>query len=235
MNKKDLGKAYDQFCEEINNIKIFTEQVKENKKDNLTTGSKNLCFDMAIIFLCKKFETFILNCLVTIINNDSTVFSENAGHLKLPKHMNQKVCHYLIYSDGYFNFRNYGGLIKEMRKYISDESIKEIKNHINPKKENQSKKEKKGKETLDLMFPLRNFAAHDSSLAKSKAIESIKEKEKSQRKCLQSSGTWLKQKKNFDEIADNIKEIAYVICKTLSKELRKSREKGTSKDPSSPA
>ena len=203
MKKKNLELSQERFCTNIDQVKQFTKQVRNFTK-SLTNEDKDscfddLCFDMAIIVLYREFENFMLDCLVTMINKDSSIFSERTKR-KFPNHMNVEVCRYLICGDGYFDFKGRKGLIDKISKYVP-------KNHTFLKIIQKSEYE----DALNQLSALRNFAAHDSSVAKKRAIDSL------HRKRLRSSGAWLKREKNFEGIADKLKTMAEDICDDLSK------------------
>ena len=112
MRKKSIKHATGDFSEAVNEILKFTRLVK-----GISDKHESWCFGLAIIHLYREFENLILNCLVALINNDSSTFSERTGR-QFPKHMNVEVCEYLICGDGYFDFRGRDGLIKEIGKFV---------------------------------------------------------------------------------------------------------------------
>ena len=192
MRKKSMELAAKKFDEQVARILEFTKRVKEVRKlrksvkngmtqeDSsrfyLTKDDENVCFDIAIISLYREFENFILGCLIAFINNNPSTFAEHKGR-RFPKNIGVEACEYLICGDGYFDFRGYDGLIKEIKKFVPS-------NHwflAIVKKDDY-------KDALNKLSSLRNFAAHNSSVSKKKALKCTKQQR------MLSSGAWLKIK-----------------------------------------
>ena len=217
MKKKDLQKSVKDFKKSVKEIEDF---VKHCQKVGLTDKYVSWSFDLAIIRLYREFENLILNCLVGLINNDSSTFSEHKG-FKFPKHMNVKVCEYLVRGDNYFNFSGYSGLIKEIRKFVP--STNHTCDNNNNDSSNDSNngllgivKKSEYKDSLNQLIALRNFAAHNSSGSKEAALKYT------DRKGMSSSGAWLKRKEpgcpeiRFTKICESLKAMAKEIEEEVS-------------------
>ena len=190
MRKKSIKKAARDFVENMDGIIKFTAR---SAGPHLTDQDKSWCHDLAIIRLYREFEGLILRCLVALINSDATTFSQ-LKRRKFPKHMNVAVCDYLICGDGYFNFSGRDGLIREINKCVP-------KNHWLP----TAVKKRRYKDAINRMCALRNFAAHDSSVSKKRALEVIGQKK------MLSSGAWLSSQGRFNKICKGLKGLAEEI------------------------
>ncbi|MXW41263.1 MAG: hypothetical protein F4Z75_09030 [Synechococcus sp. SB0668_bin_15] len=197
MNKKSIKCAANTFSTAVDEILGFTGSVKL-----LSAKHESWCFDLAIILLYREFENLILNCLVALINNDSSTFSKCTGR-QFPKHMNVEVCEYLICGDGYFDFKGYEHLKDQVKKLVPNDHwlLNTIRNY---------------KEALERLSRLRNFAAHNSSTSKRHALKSISTTG-NERKNLSTSGAWLKIQESgspenrFTKICESLKKMAEEI------------------------
>lgn len=212
LRKNSIKLAAKTFRINVEVIQDFAKRVKQVRKTRkqvkpvayLTKDDENLCFDIAIIFLYREFENLMLNCLVASINNNSTHFSEQKS-INFPKHMSKKVCEYLVCGNDYFDFKDYGGLIKEIKKFVSsDRDDQKLYCHW------LLRIVEKYKDPLSKLSPLRNFAAHNSSRAKKAALKFTN------RQRMSSSGAWLKGRgkgqktgeNRFTKICETLKEMA---------------------------
>ncbi len=190
MRKKSIRRAAGDFAANVDDIISFTTRCAGPQ---LTDQDQSWCFDLAIIRLYREFEDLMLSCLVALINADATTFSQLKGR-KFPSHMNVEVCEYLICGDGYFDFSGRDGLIGTIKRYVPSA-------HWLP----TAVKKQKYKDALETMCALRNFAAHDSSVSKTRALSAIDQKRMS------SSGAWLKKQRRFEKICTRLKELANEI------------------------
>ena len=183
MNKKSIKLLAENFSENVDEILEFTQRVKKvtipkNQAEMtafLKEEDEDRCFDIAIISLYQEFENLIFECLVALINNDSSTFSKHKG-LEFPRHMKVEICEYLICGDGYFDFKGRGGLIKKIREFVPD-------NHCLVR----IVKSENYKSELNKLVALRNFAAHKSSVSKKQALKYTE-----QTRMSSTSGAWLK-------------------------------------------
>ena len=188
MRKKSIKLAARTFVAHTDEIIEFPQRCVATGP--LTDQDLSWCFDLAIIRLYPEFEDLMLSCLVAQINIDTTTFSQLKKR-SFPQHMNVEVCEYLICGDGYFDFAGRDGLIKTIKKIVpaklwlptivADDAYTDA---------------------LKKLSALRNFAAHDSSVFKKRALDSIGQKRMS------SSGAWLKKQKRFTTICASLKLMA---------------------------
>lgn len=179
------------FRANVDEIVAFT--ARSTGSANLSDEDQSWCFDLAIIRLYREFEDLMLSCLVALINNDTTTFSQQKNR-SFPKHMNVEVCEYLICGDGYFDFAGRDGLIKTIKKIVPA-------THWLP----TIVGDPKYTDALKKLSALRNFAAHDSSVSKKRALDAINQKR------IHSSGAWLKKLNRFTAICDSLKHMAQRI------------------------
>jgi hypothetical protein len=191
MRKKSIKLAAQNFRSNVDEIIQFTTRALRSA--GLTDQDQSWCFDLAIIRLYREFEDLMLSCLVALINNDSTTFSQHKRR-EFPKHMNVEICEYLICGDGYFDFAGRDGLIKTIKNFVPS-------NHWLPKIVGDAAY----RGTLEKLSALRNFAAHDSSVSKKRALQAIGQQRMS------SSGAWLKKQNRFTAICNSLKDMAQKI------------------------
>jgi hypothetical protein len=108
--------------------------------------------------------------------------------------MNVEVCEYLICGDGYFDFAGRDGLLKTIKKIVQN-------GHWLPLIVSDAAYTN----ALKKLSALRNFAAHDSSVSKKRALEAIGQERMS------SSGAWLKKQNRFATICNSLKAMAQQI------------------------
>ncbi|MGD9730177.1 MAG: hypothetical protein AB7F91_16370 [Parvularculaceae bacterium] len=190
MRKKSIRKAARDFVTNIDGIVDFTNRTGGPQ---LTDQDQSWCYDLAIIRVYREFEDLMLSCLVALINSDASTFSQLKGR-NFPDHMNVEVCEYLVYGDGYFDFSGRDGLISTIKKFVPA-------THWLP----TAVKKPAYKDALERMCALRNFAAHDSSVSKKRALASIDQERMS------SSGAWLKKQGRLVAICDRLKQLANEI------------------------
>lgn len=191
MRKKSIKLAAQTFVKNVDKIVTFTQ--RGGAAPPLTEQDESWCYDLAIIRLYREFEDLMLSCLVALINNDTTTFSQ-VKQRTFPKHMNVEVCEYLICGDGYFDFAGRDGLLKTIKKIVPNghwlSAIVGDAAYTN---------------ALKKLSALRNFAAHDSSVSKKRALEAIGQARMS------SSGAWLKKQNRFAAICNSLKAMAQQI------------------------
>lgn len=188
MRKKSIKLAARTFVAKTDEIIAFAQRGVAAAP--LTAQDESWCFDLAIIRLYREFEDLMLSCLVALINNDTTTFSQLKKR-SFPQHMNVEVCEYLICGDGYFDFAGRDGLIKTVKKIVPAA-------HWLP----TIVADAAYTDALKKLSALRNFAAHDSSVSKKRALEAIGQERMS------SSGAWLKKRNRYAAICDSLKLMA---------------------------
>lgn len=180
MKKKSGKKAATSFKQEVKAIESFLVAVGEAA---LSDAHVTWTHEYAIIRLYRALEDLILNSLIAAINNDTGQLSMKTG-VAFPKHLTDGVCAYLIEGDGYFDFRGRDGLIRTLKKFLPDTHY--LLGVV---------KDSKYKDALDRLVALRNLAAHDSRVAKSRALVVLKTRR------ISSSGAWIKKQNRFHELS----------------------------------
>jgi len=191
MRKKSMKLAAQVFVVNVDEILAFV--ARGTGTAGLTEQDHSWCYDLAIIRLYREFEDLMLSCLVALINTDTTTFSQQKKRT-FPKHLNVEVCEYLICGDGYFDFAGRDGLLKTIKKIVPNGHW--LPNVVGDAVYTQS---------LKKLSALRNFAAHDSTVSKKRALEAIAQDRMS------SSGSWLKKQNRFTTICDSLKALAQQI------------------------
>ena len=191
MRKKSIKLAAQTFVANVDEIVAFTQRGMAAAP--LTEQDQSWSYDLAIIRLYREFEDLMLSCLVALINNDTTTFSQLKKRT-FPKHMSVEVCEYLISGDGYFDFAGRDGLLKTIKKIVPN-------GHWLPTIVGDAAYTN----ALRKLSALRNFAAHDSSVSKKRALEAIGQERMS------SSGAWLKKQNRFGTVCNSLKAMAQQI------------------------
>jgi hypothetical protein len=191
MRKMSIKLATRAFTTNVDDIVSFAQRGAAAAP--LTEQDESWCYDLAVIRLYREFEDLMLSCLVALINNDTTTFSQLKKRT-FPKHMNVEVCEYLICGDGYFDFAGRDGLLRTIKKFVPS-------GHWLPTIVGDAAYTN----ALKKLSALRNFAAHDSSVSKKRALEAIGQERMS------SSGAWLKKQNRFATICTSLKAMAQQI------------------------
>lgn len=191
MRKKSIKLAARTFVANVDEIIAFTDRA--GAAALLTEQDQSWCYDLAIIRVYREFEDLMLSCLVALINNDTTTFSQLKKRT-FPRHLNVEVCEYLICGDGYFDFAGRDGLLKTIKRIVPN-------GHWLPTIVGNAA----FSAGLKKLSALRNFAAHDSSVSKKRALEAIGQERMS------SSGAWLKKQNRLTEICNSLKTMAQQI------------------------
>ena len=114
MPKKKSGKrAAKEFEARLDEIEDFLADINAA---NLAAASVSRCYESAVIRTAIAFEKLMLSCLVTAINNDTSMLSQTTG-IQFPKHLTDEVCEFLVVGDGYFDFRGWDGLLKVSKQF----------------------------------------------------------------------------------------------------------------------
>lgn len=192
MKKANAKKAAEDFIEKVHEIKEFVDS-----KNLAKLSKKHITWahEYAVIRLYREFEDMILKSLIAAINIDTDLLKKRTG-IDFPKHINCEACQYIIVRDGYFNFRGRDGLIGTLKKFVPKEHylVKIVKNEIY-------------REPLDRLSAFRNFAAHYSKPARTRALEAVG----GNRKRLASAGAWLKTQNRFGELCRSLINLANEI------------------------
>lgn len=184
--KKSVKGCAQQFKREVRELLRFCAAAESS----LTDAQVSLAYDAAVIRAYASFERMIIGALTGAINNDTSVLSATT-HVQFPKSLTDEVCEYIIIGNGYFNFRGRSGLISEVKKYVPD-------NHYLV----SAVKKLSYRASLDQLVALRNYAAHDSIVAKQSALKATSQQR------MGTAGSWLKRQGRFKAIVGDLVKIA---------------------------
>lgn len=187
--KKSIKGSADWFIQCAEEIDTFLSTVSVGQ----SAEHVSWLYGYAIIKLYRAFETFVLDCLIGAINNDTGTLSAKAG-IPFPKHLTDEVCEYIITGQGYFDFKGRDGLIKTIKGYVADDHY--LLGSI---------KQQTYKEALEQLTALRNYAAHESFKSKKAALDAIGVER------IGSAGSWLKRQNRYFRISEKLKELAAEI------------------------
>jgi len=187
--KKSVKRSAITFQERANEILEFVKSAREH----LSEKHISWAYEYAIIRLYREFEVLMLDALVGAINNDTSTLSERTG-IPFPKHLTDEVCKYLIVGNGYFDFKGRDGLIQTLKRFVPQ-------NHYLV----EVVMKDDYREALEQLSVLRNFAAHASTAAKTRAKRTV------QQQRMPDAGSWLKKQKRLENIVENIKSLAKEI------------------------
>lgn len=187
--KKSVKEAARHFREQADAITAFLATPGRNQSKEHASW----LHEYGVIRLYREFERLILGALVGAINNDTSTLSRSVG-IQFPAHLTDEVCEFIVIGDGFFDFKGRDGLIQKLRKYIPE-------NHCLV----SAMKSPKYKTPLEQLSALRNLAAHDSTVARSRAKDAVGQKR------MGSAGSWLKAKGRLASLARQLKELATEI------------------------
>ena len=188
--KRSVKKCARQFETAVSGVQVFADAAT---KTNLTDSQISWVYEYAIIALYRALESMILDALVGAINNDTAVVSKTLG-VKLPPHLRNEVCRFLVTGTGYFDFKGRNGLIRTLKKFVPESHYLV-----------QTIKKQRYKPTLEQLSALRNFATHDSPQAKRAALAAIGLARMS------SVGAWLKRQQRLNTLTANLGRLAKEI------------------------
>jgi cupin superfamily acireductone dioxygenase involved in methionine salvage len=190
MKKKSIKKSIEDFeaaCDEI------VDFVIEAQDKSMSDQSISWTYDYAIIRLYREFESLILDAIVASINNDTATISSTTG-VNFPKHLTDEVCEYLVTGDQYFDFKGRDGLIRTLKRFVPEDHYLCL-----------IVKNAKHKQSLERLSALRNFAAHNSAQAKSRALKVVDQDR------LGSAGSWLKIQNRFHLLVRDLKLLTHEL------------------------
>lgn len=191
MRKKNIPRVIERFERELQDIDSFLASTTSLSKQH-----RSWAYEHGVIRLYRSFETMMLETLVAVMNKDMKTVSERLG-VRLPKHLTDEACQYLVTGGGYFDFRGREGLLKKLQQFLpkSHSLVKTIKKH-------------EYKTALERLVTLRNFAAHGSAQSKKAAKDSTGQTK------IGSAGAWLKRQKRFGLIEETLRKLAKDIRTT---------------------
>jgi hypothetical protein len=109
--------------------------------------------ESVLLRLCAHWEFFVNEHIVACINSDHSKLSDFFG-VKIPRHPSKDLCHALLFSGSYRDFKSFGDLKGFSKKILPDQSnpfLKVPKEHA---------------DRIDEVHKLRNYLAHYSSVSK---------------------------------------------------------------------
>jgi hypothetical protein len=187
--RKSIKKVAQDFQADVIAVKSFAAAAR----DALSVQDTTWAYEYAIIRLYRDFEDLILNALKGAINNNTSTLSKTLN-IEFPKSLSDAVCEYIVTGGSYFDFKGRDGLIKTLKSYVpADHYLVEIV------------KKDKYKDALERLSALRNFAAHDSELSRTKAKAAVDQNR------IGAAGAWLKSQDRLETIADRLTELAQEI------------------------
>lgn len=184
--KKSIKGSASWFVSCADEIEAFLTIVTPNQTKEHVSWLHNY----AVIKLYRTFESFVLDCLIGAINNDTATLSGKAG-ISFPKHLTDEVCEYIITGQGYFDFKGRTGLISTIKRYVPDTHYLLV-----------TVKHQKYKEALEHLCALRNYAAHESFKSKKAALDALGASR------IGSAGAWLKCQGRYARLSAKLKDLA---------------------------
>jgi len=191
--KKSVKNRAADFRNRVSSISDFLSAAESN----LTAQHVSWAYEYGVLRLYREFESMILDALVGAINNDTSTIASRTG-VAFPKHLTDEVCEYLIIGDGFFDFKGRDGLIKTLKEYVPDDHyLVEIV------------KKQKYKDALERLSALRNLAAHNSEIAKTRAKDAAGQER------MPEAGAWLKKQNRLNTMLDSLRQLSEEI-KTIA-------------------
>jgi hypothetical protein len=184
--KKSVRKAAQDFRSQTAALKGFLTAVTPNQSKEHVSW----LYEAAVIRLYREFELLVLEALVGAINNDTATISTRVG-IEFPKHLTDEVCEFLVIGDGFFDFKGRDGLIRIIKRFVPDAHYLV-----------QVVKKNKYRDALEQVSALRNLAAHDSSVARKRARETVGQKR------IGSSGSWLKTQDRLNKLVTKLDDLS---------------------------
>ncbi len=184
--KKSVKKSATAFKQKADAITAFLDSARQN----MTEQHVSLAYKYGVLRLYREFESMMLDALVGAVNNDTGTLTKRAG-IAFPKHLTDEVCEYLIIGDGYFDFKGRNGLIDTLKDYVPADHYLVA-----------AVKKEKYKEALEQLSALRNLAAHNSKIAKTRAKEAVDQER------MPEAGAWLKKQDRLESVISRLKELA---------------------------
>jgi hypothetical protein len=184
--KKSVKRSANDFKARADDVAAFATDAKQKFTDQQVSWA----YDYAILRLYREFEALMLDALVGAISNDTATIAKSTG-ITFPKHLTDEVCEYLIIRNGYFDFRGRDGLIRTLKEYVPADHYLVT-----------AVKKDKYRESLERLSALRNLAAYNSAVAKTRAKKAV------QQERMPDAGSWLKKQDRLKAIIDRLKELA---------------------------
>ena len=184
--KKSVRKAAQDFIDKAEDVLDFCEHAKSWK---MSDQEHSWVYEAGLVKLEAAFEHLMLHALVGTINNNTSILSAASG-AQFPRHLTDEACEFIVTGGGYFDCRGRDGLIATLKRFLRPKpSNARVPTHYLVSVVG----DRRYKETLDRLFALRNFAAHESRQSKLAARKAVGVN-------LGSAGSWLKRQERFNDL-----------------------------------
>ena len=185
-NKKSYRKVIHTFLKELDDQESFVQRAADA---GLSGRPLTLVYEMSLIKLVSAVELLVLDSMVTAINRDPAAVGRRAG-VRIPSHLTDDMCEYLIIRNGYFSFGNRSDLLKRVRDVLpADHWLV------------QALQESIQKESFDRMMALRHYAAHGSQYSRKKAKEQVGAKR------LSTAGAWYASERRHAALVRSLRHL----------------------------
>jgi len=185
-NQVSIKAVANRFLSECDELADYLQQ----QHRSFTGKFLSYAYDFAIIKLFKDFEELLLNSIVGIINNNAPYIQDAQGGFR-KKSIVKSQAEMMFLRGRYFSFKGTNGLLNDIRTIVPQRHW--ITTILADTSYNS---------TFNVLIPLRNFAAHTSKNAKQKAIAAVGLSQ------LGQSGVWLRSSGRFDNIINDLRDIA---------------------------
>jgi len=189
-NKKSMSKVIRNFHLAIDEQQDFVELALAAR---MTDRHVSLIYEMSLIKIVSAVELLVLDSMITVINRDAAAVRRRHG-IRVPLHMTNDMCEFLIVRNGYFSFSNRETMLTRVNEFFLRDHWLAV-----------TLRASSNKDSFDRMMALRHFAAHGSEYSRHKA----KEATGAQR--LASAGAWLRSGRRFPSLLKSVRDIAVAL------------------------
>lgn len=189
-NKKSISKVIQDFNRAIDEQQDFVGLALATR---MTDHHSSLIHELSLIKIVSAVELLVLDSMITVINRDSAAVRKRHG-IRVPAHMANDMCAFLIVRSGCFGFGNRDVMLRRVNELLPKDHWLMV-----------ALRESTNRESFDRMMVLRHFASHGSDYSRHKA----KEAAGAQR--LASAGAWLRSGRRFPLLLKSVREVAVAI------------------------
>ena len=187
--KKSGKKAARKFRQAVARIETFTREIDSS---NLGDQAVSWAYEAALIKTAVAFEQLMLDCIVAAINNDTATISARTG-TPFP-------------STSPTRFANTSSPAEaSSTSEAGTASSKRSRATFPQSLATRSDQESTAQGALDRIIALRNFAAHESSASKRKALDAIGQQK------IAGAGSWIKCQGRFSDLTTALTSLANEI------------------------
>lgn len=185
-NKKSYRKVIQTFLKELDDQEGFIDRAREA---GLRGRPLTLVYEMSLIKLVSAVELLVLDSLVTAINREPAAVGRRAG-VRVPHHLTDDMCEYLIVRNKYFGFSDSGDLLGRVKEFLPSDHwlVQALKASIH-------------KDSFDRMTALRHYAAHGSPYSRKKAKERVGAKR------LSTAGAWYASERRYVALVRSLRHL----------------------------